>query len=664
MNKSNLLLFLLICCLSNAVGQKLILGKVTKAELLEKQHKTDTSAAAAIIFKKARTEFTYTEQKGFTSVTYFQVKLKIYKNEGLKWANFKIPYYVGYENLEDEYVSIESGFTYNLENDKIVKTKVTGESKFKEQINENWEVKAVAFPNVKPGSIIELEYRFKSENISVLPEFQYQYDIPVDYAEYKTNIPEFYIYNAIKKGYIKLNMDQKLESTYQSYQSEAHLAKVSRTLEYNQIVTVYNASNIPALIEEDYVNNMDNYYGQLEHELQMIRYPNEKPKQIGTTWEAVAKSIFDDKDFNEAITSSDYFIEEVKPLIHEITSPQERAKKIFNYVKNRMNWDNRTSYYPKRKMNVAFTEKVGNVAEINLMLVAMLRYAGINANPVIMSTRENGFATFPNRTLFNYVIAAAEIDGKTILMDATEKISDLNSLPIRALNWQGRLIRKDGTSTEIDLMPKSNSRKIVNLMIDVNASGDVSGKIKNQYFDYNAREFRNKNNAISKESYVEKLEKENPGLEVEDYGVHNSLDIDLPIIENYNFATNNGAEIIGGKIYMSPFLFFATTQNPFKQEYRDYPIDFVFPQQLKYNISLTIPQGYAVETLPEPKNVALPSGLGSFKYEISNVGKQIQLLYTQEINQSVIDAGYYEVLKIFFKEMIDKQTEKIVLKKV
>ena len=59
-------------------------------------------------------------------------------------------------------------------------------------------------------------------------------------------------------------------------------------------------------------------------------------------------------------------------------------------------------------MRKAYKDKTGNVAEINLMLTAMLRYAGINANPVLVSTRSNGIALFPNRTAFNYVIAAVE----------------------------------------------------------------------------------------------------------------------------------------------------------------------------------------------------------------------------------------------------------------
>jgi len=665
MIRINLTLLFLVLFSFNAVGQKLELDRVTKEELLERRNQNDTLASAAFLFKKARTTFKYTEKDGFTSYTEFQIKLKIYKKDGLKWANFSMPYYVGYEKLNDESIRIESASTYNLENDKVVKTKVAREGKFMEQINEYWKVKSLTFPNVKEGSIIELKYVLKTENISSLPEFQFQYDIPVNKVKYVTEIPELYIYKAIQKGFVAVSKEEKLEKTSQSFDSKVHNTPVSETLtlNYNQIVTSYSASDIPALKEEDYVNNINNYYGKIEHELQIIRMPNKDPKQIATTWEAVAKSIYDDENFNTAINKFDYFTFDVRLIINNISSPEEKTKKIFNFVKNKMHWNGKFSYYPKSKMEQAYADKVGNIAEINLMLVSMLRMAGVDANPVLVSTRENGIAPFPNRTLFNYVIAAVNIDEKTILLDASSKYADFNILPIRDLNGFGRLIKKDGNSTEINLMPISNSKEILNIMASLNEQGEITGKIRGQYFDYNAFAFREKYNGIAKDSYIEKLEKTYAGLEITEYNVQNILDLDLPIVENYDFTSTNSVEVIADKMYVSPLLFFATTENPFKQEKREYPVDFVFPNQDKFSISLTIPNGYVVETLPQPKAVTMPDNLGSFKYNISNNGNQIQLQYTQDINQAIIGSEYYEVLKNFFREIVNKQTEKIVLKK-
>ena len=70
-----------------------------------------------------------------------------------------------------------------------------------------------------------------------------------------------------------------------------------------------------------------------------------------------------------------------------------------------------------------------------------------------------------------------------------------------------------------------------------------------------------------------------------------------------------------------------------------------------------------VDVLPAPKAVSMPDNLMNFKYNISTNNNQVQILYTFDTNQAIIGSEYYDVLKTFYKEIVSKQTEKIVLKK-
>ena len=644
-----------------AKSQNYELGQVTKFELEQKTHPNDSSAVAAILFKKVKTTFKYSNDEGFVSYTDFSIKLKIYKKEGLSWANFEIPYYVGYEKLEDESIAITKAFTYNFEDGKITKDKVSSEGKFKEKVNEFWETKSVTFPNVKIGSIIELRYTLKTQNLSVLPDFQFQYKIPVDYAEYNSEIPEFYIYKAMISGGIEVQHEEVLENTSQSVDNKS---QSSSYIYYKQIRTKYSVKDIPALIEEDYVNNIDNYYGKIYHELQIIRMPNEKPKQIATTWEDVVKSIYDEKEFGLELEKNQYYLEDLKRLTTGLSSDVEKMNVIFNYIKNKMSWNGKYGYYTKKPLEKAYIEHTGNAAEINLLLVSMLRMAGLKASPVLISTRENGIAFFPNRTRFNYVIVSVQFEGNNVLLDATNKYSAPNILPTRDLNWVGRLIEKDGTSVEINLTPNHNSLTINSLIANIGADGQVDGKIKKQYFDYNAHLFRDINIKLSNESYLEKVEQKHQGIEISDYVLYNKTELDKPVIESYSFRHKNMSEIIGDKLYFSPMLFFAETHNPFKQQSRRYPVDFLYPHQDKYLINLTIPEGYVVESLPPSVSIPMSSNNCQLKYIITNNDKQIQLSVTLDINTAIIPADNYEELKAFFAEIIKKETEKVVLKKV
>ena len=651
-----------------AFSQNHELGKVTIEELKEKACPMDTSAVAAVLFNIGKTHYSYSDNNGFELMTEISTKIKIYKKEGYEYANQAINFYVG-ENSSEK-VSVSKAYTYNLVDGKIEKTKLDGDSQFIEKVNKFWSRKKIAMPNVKEGCVIEFKFDISSPYESDIPEWEFQKKIPVIYSEFSTIIPEYYIFNTSYKGYLNpiVQIEKKANSiTITSKQrSNAFVTSTTfsnQTINFDETKTKYVLENIPALRDEVFVNNINNYRATVLHELSAKRFPDTGYKSFSTDWESVVKTIYQNENFGDELKKTGYFEKDLDAILNGVSSYEEKIAIVFNYVKSRMNWNETNGVYCDGGVKKAYQDKKGSTPEINLMLTAMLRYAGIEANPILVSTRSNGISIFPSRTSYNYVIAGVELQNKVILLDATNKNTQPNILPIRDLNWFGRIIRKNESSAQIDLMPTSNSNEVVSIMASINEKGEVSGKIRDQYFDYNAFVFRENNNDISKDSYVEKLEKKHQGLEVGNYEVQNKTDLSKPVVENYEFISTNSVEIIGDKMYFSPFLIFATTENPFKQEIREYPVDFVFPNEDKFNISIKIPEGYIVETLPKASAMAMPENLGNFKYNISNNGNQIQLLYTLDINQAIIGSEDYDILKNFFKEVVNKQTEKIVLKK-
>lgn len=659
----NLLVFLTVIFVFSFKinAQNLEFGKVSKEELEEKFHKIDTSAVAAILFKKAKTTFNYTLSNGFAITTEFSIKIKIYKKEGLNWAAFEIPYYVGYEKLGDEKVIITNAFTYNLVDGKIVKEKVLSESKFKEKTNEFWQTKIITFPNVKEGSIIELKYEYKSENLSEFPVFQYQYKIPVNYAQYITEIPLYFLYNATQIGFEKVTLEDKLEQVTARYDNVSGL---SDYVSFQQVKTKYEAFNVPKLVEDEYVNNMNYYYGKIVHELKTVQFPNQQPNQIASSWESVAKSIFEEKDFGAELNKSDYFTADLNRIINKMDSMESRLKVVFEFVKNKMHWNGNLGFFTKSGVVSAFNENSGNVAEINLMLIAMLKSSGLDARPVLLSTNGNGATLFPNKSKFDYVIASVVLDGKQYLLDATCKYCSIYNLPIRDLNDKGRLINKDGNSSEIDLILDSNSINKSNIIANIDAFGTVSGQVSNAYFDFEALKFRENFSGVSNESIVENLEKKYPGLEIENYELKNDKLIYEPVIEKFSIKNKNIVEIIGDRIFFSPMLCFALTQNPFRQERRHYPVNFSFPTKNKHLLSINIPEGYVIESLPESIAIGINQKQVTFKFALSANEKQITVNVNLEVNSTAIPAEDYDNLKQFFKLIIEKENEKIVLKKL
>ena len=671
--KSNQLLTILIFTFffSNANAQDFKLGKVSVAELEQKFHPKDSSAVAAVLFKKGEVSFKYSQDRGFFMVFEVKTRLKIYKKEGYNWANFVIDYYDFGQSKE--VLQIDEAATYNLVNGKIEKTKLKSDSELSEKVNKYWSRKKITMPNIKENSVIEFSYVLESPHTAQMRNWDFQYSIPVNNSEYTTYIPEYFTFRPNQKGYVlpQVAIEKKNKSIFYKYTSNAAIGfydspvavKSDEELNFIETITNYKVTNLPAMIDEAYVNNIENYTASISHELVMIKYPNALLKTYATDWESVVKTIYDYDDFGVELNKTGYFENDIDKLLMGITAQNERIAAIFQFVKSKIKWNNFKGYSCNDGVKKAYNDNIGNTAEINLMLTAMLRYAGHDANPVLISTRDNGIALFPSTTAFNAVIAGIETNDGIVLLDATERYSLPNVLPVRDLNWSGRLIRKDGTSIEVDLMPKLHSKQVIIINATIQNDGVAVGKIKKQISDEVALNFRNQNLALSEDAYLEKLERENKNIEISDYVRENGLDLSKPIVESYSFKDTKSIEVLNDKIYANTILFLTNKGNPFKQDSRLYPVDFSFPMLDRYTINIKIPDGYVAESIPANVNLVFANSLGSFKYVIANDGNSIQAMVTSSINTAIISADYYQDLKSFFKIMIDKLNEKIVLTK-
>lgn len=652
----------------NAFAQKFELGKVSVEELKETEHPKDPKAEAAVLYKKGRTYFEYNADKGFKTITEVETRIKIYKKEGYDWATFIINNYA--DSNKKESVSFSNAYTYNLVGGKIEKTKLKSEGIFVEKANNYWERNKIVFPNVKEQSIVEFKYTLESPFISTLKDWNFQMAIPVNHVEYMTQVPEYFIYKTQMKGaLIPKTNKTSVSKTYTGKVTEKvngdggyKNVKSEVNINYIENQDTYVLKDVPAMADESYINNIDNYRSAILHELMSTKYPNEPYKDYSTDWETIVKNIYLG-EFGSELGKRSYFEDDLNTILKGVTNPDEKIAIVFNFVKNRMNWNQYVGYFCEKGVRTAYKEKVGNTADINLILVAMLREAGIDVNPILLSTRDKGVAFFPNRNGYNYVIAGIQTPTGMMFLDATDKNVGPNILPFRALNWFGRVVRKDGSSDDVELVPANLSKNVVNIMATLGNDGVLKGMYREQNFDYLAYVYRTQYGDLSEDKYLEKIEKTYPGLQIENYKVANKADIAKPVIEDYSFTHDGVVEKIGDKMYIDPMLFVAKTQNPFKQEKREYPVDFSFPNQEKYMINLTLPEGYKVESIPEAISMAMEEDMANYTFNITHSGNKIQLVVTLDTRWPIVPSTHYEGLKNFYKAIIAKETEKIVLKK-
>lgn len=526
----------------------------------------------------------------------------------------------------------------------------------------------ITMPDVREGCIVEYKYTINSPFIYNIDEFRFQENIPVDKVNVVFKSPEYFQFKTHQRGWVPYNVetttrDRTMSISNTARDSDMRMKTSMHDVNFKEQTHEINMENVPALKEEPYAGNINNYTSALQFEMSYMDIPGGGIKTYSTTWEDVSNNIYKVDSFGPELERSSYFAKDIDALLSGASTPEEKAGLIFSYVINKMTWNNYNGYYTNEGVRAAYKTGTGNVADINLMLVSMLRYANLEANPVLVSTKSHGVPLFPTLNGFNYVIAAVEFPQGTLLLDATNKDAEIGVLKSEIINGEGRIVRKNGTSGWISLRSLVPAVKSSMLNLEIKPDLSLKGKAQNRFtgnyaFHYRSR-FKNLNNDAQRKA----VEKSTKRAELSNLKFENLDVLGQPVALEYDFESMDFIEEVAGKLYFSPLLFMATEENPFKPETREYPIDFGFPTKDRYIVNIALPEGYVVESLPEDVVYNLSENIGSYRYLISQIGSKLQLSVELSINQSFIIAEEYGNLKKFFELCIAKENEKVVLAK-
>ncbi|EAP88485.1 transglutaminase domain-containing protein [Croceibacter atlanticus] len=650
-------------------------GDVSEEELLEKEHPIYKDADAAILYRSYNTYFTYTTNEGFLVNTEVHERIKIYNPDGYKYATKSVSLYEQDSKYKDDLRSLKA-YTYNLENGNISKDKLSKDGVFKEEQSKYRTLTKFTMPNLKEGCVIEYKYLLKTPFVSNLDEFRFQEQIPINTVSSKFRSPEYYGFNMHQKGLSQISIENEVKSRTIIYKPENSQSRKivdrvvihdkspkTRKLTFSENIINMSGSQIPAIKEELYTNNIDNYSNAIKFELAYINFPGSTYKNYSNSWDDVAKSIFDQPQFGDELKKSNYFNNDLSRLISSQQSEIEKTVAIYEFVKQKMNWNGYVGIATDDGVRSAYKNNVGNITEINLILTAMLREAGLNTNPVLLSTKNHGIPIFPTRNGFNYVISSVTIDGGLVLLDASKKYGEINLLEEELLNWNGRLITEDGRSKWVNLLPNKQAEQNTMLSVTIDNDLNTNAKVINKLTGHKSYAFKKKYANVAKVSQLEMFENQFKNIQVSNLEVQNLDKLYQPISFNYDVSYSNALDIIDSKIYVTPLLHLGTYENPFVPETRQYPVDFVYPLKTRVIASIKIPDGYTVETIPETLNIAIPKNQGSFQYLVNVSGNNIQVSSQLSISTHIIASNYYKELKAFYDMVINKQLEKIVLVK-
>lgn len=626
-------------------------GKLTNEDLSLKKYELDTTANAVVLLDLGNTVFLKRNGKTIISSKYYQ-KIKIFNTEGFKHATFNIPVYNNGTTTE-KVIGIKAITHNNLDKTPLDKKLI-----YKEKINEKRQEVKFTMPNLKKGSIIEVEYTIETPFIYNLTGWDFQSDIPKIFSQYKASIPGNFMYNRTLNGYLKLKINDAVVKKNCFVISEFERAASCE-------VVTYAMENIPAFIEEEYTTSKDNFISKIKFELSEIQQIRGNTRKFTTTWKAVDKKFKNDKDIGGQLRKTKFFEDKLPTELKNIDTDLKKAKTIFTFIQNHFTWNKKTGIFGTINLKNAFETKIGNVGEINISLINALKSVGLNTELVLISTRNNGFPTklHPVISDFNYIIAKVNINNKSYLLDATSKLTPFGLLPYRCLNGYGRVMDFKNESYWLDIIPIKNSKIQLSASLKLNTDGTITGKLRKASFGYDALFRRNNILDKSEDDLIAEFETIFNNLEVTNYTTLPITEIDKPVIETIEFIIEKEDDFTN--LYLNPFLSEQLKVNPFKQENRLYPVDFGYQRKYIVYFTLEIPENYSIESFPKSKAIALPENKGSFILKVKKEeASKITLSSTIKINNTIFYNNEYVFLKMFYNQIINAQKIPIVLKKI
>jgi hypothetical protein len=614
-------------------------GKIDKADLLMKECDFDPKAEAVVLFETGELNCLLTSNSVDVGLD-VHVRIKVLREEGRKFGDVHIPYF-SYRKLQD--VRDISAATYNLDAaGNVVITKVDKKSIYDKALNKRISEKAFSFPEVRPGSI--LEYKFTITNESLV-NWYFQRSIPVKYSSFTVDFPKEIVVYAVPK------CSHPFDRVYDE--------QPIRTVE------TYTMKNIPALRDEPYILNESDYLEKVETKLISFNLPTGVVNLVGD-WRKIIREMLDDEDFGMQLKKELPRTEDLDAAVKKLKSPYEKMVTIHNYVRNNMSWNGMDNIWALEGVKAAWKDRKGTSGEINLILINLLKDAGLKAMPILVSTHDHGLVNTidANREQFNKVLAYVMIDDDVYILDATEKETPSNLIPSNVLLNEGMVIEQLETyQWGWKTLWKENlkKRELILISASIDEKGKMTGETKLTSYDY-ARVKKLPYARKGVKEFTERFLSNNPaGLSIDSLEFENLQVDSLPLIQTVKFSQDVPAS--GEYRYFNGNLFTGIGKSPFIAEKRVSDVFFGVNQSYSIIGTIYIPDGYKVEGVPGNIRMIMPDNSITVTRMTQSDDISVYFNVTVDFNKPFYPVADYPAFREFYKKLEDLLNEQFVIRK-
>ena len=570
------LAILLCACVwvpTTASAQRAEWGEVPRDAMEMTSFSADSNAAAVVLSDYGRVRV----KQNLRLVFERHRRIKLLSEAAYDaWGTVEIPYYAEDDAQE---VSDIAGQTFVRGPDgEVVRHELDDDAIFDEDVDGEYRWARFTLPALAPGAVIEYRYEVESAHPIYMPEWSFQSGEPTRWSEFRVTIPEVLDYVTQLQGSEMLSMNESDVTHVQlrfAWDQASTFRSRTSLLRMQAVKRRWVMKDVPALRAEPFMTTPDDYRAMLRFQLARIGLHGQQPLWEMRTWRNVFDELAEADWFGGEIGRHKEVRRKAEALTDGLTDPAEKMKAIYDYVRTTVAWNGGRGYALDHDLDHVLEAKTGSSPELALLLVSMLRDAGLEAHPMLISTRDHGrvIEVYPFLQQFNDVLVHVDLGvGRPRLLSATSRLRPSTLLPPEALNHRGLLLAGDGPAwIDVTAGGKAYQRKAY-VQAALDASGAVSGTVSRYDEAYSALDDRTALAEGAPADFVrEHLLRGLSGAQVTAQTVAHQDEVNKPLEATATVQVPGYAQVAGDFIYVNPMLIEQRTENPLRRPERSFP---------------------------------------------------------------------------------------------
>lgn len=373
---------------------------------------------------------------------------------------------------------------------------------------------------------------------------------------------------------------------------------------------------------------------------------------------------------NSLLKGRDAIPDAVKQKVHEltdgITDKKEKVTVLYNFLQQNTRYISvqlGIGGWQPFDANYVYTKRYGDCKALSNYMVALLKEAGINANYVLIKAgddEEDMITDFPSNQ-FNHATVCVPMNKDTMWLECTSQTVSAGYQGDFTGNRHALLIdEKGGHIVNTTIYKADDNTQVRNITSTIDETGKLTANINTHYACLQQDDLQGKINHLSKDKLLESLKKD---IDLPDYDVtsfnYTEKKSEKPSIEEHlEVVANNYASVSGTRMFVMPNILDKINVKLKTEEQRKYDIDYTFAFTDMDTVSIKIPSGYSIESMP--KDVTINNKFGNYEIHFKVEGENVSCTRTYRRSEGRFPATDYTDLVKFYESMYKADRSRIV----